>query len=767
MTQHDYSIANSLFPNFRSDLNNALEAIATVNSGASAPTTTYANMFWIDTTNNVLKQRNTGDNGWNIIRNLDRDGGLVTNAGSPRGAVTPGYAGQLLRDTTNNQYYFAKGTSNTDWQLLSSERTINVKEYGAKGDGTTDDTTAIQAAIDGNPGCRIFFPKGVYVVSGSGLSISTTSAKWLCGEGVDTWLPFNTINKSEASGTHIRLVGTGTKDKTIDHISNFPLGGGKITNADIASGFNNSTYEFENFRNEDSTDENPSSLLGMSCGIHVKPDVSHFIIENMRIYPQHTSGISGYIGTNSTLGDNWDIGLWVDSANSGIVRNVQIVGYYRKAGAMITGVNGEADATFNLFDNCLFQGFKSCLIRNADIHRLTAVTSTTLEMPWTSSHVVATSGNNISIPGAGTFTWTGASKSGDKVTLSGVTPNPVTAGVTAPSAIRLLGSAGVTYGMYGTRFNNCHFGGLFHRSRKAANTTDIGFDYASAALEVSGFGIRGLEFNNCNFQTNEEVTFLLHEADDILFQNCNCEPNTDAASNNTSRFIASDNSGHAGVTYPEGNTSNLRILDCRFDPDLDLAPKYTRSAIASSRFSSSDLFKPREFVMTHADYPADPDKVIMRARKSGPIAFQGEDGTEAAYIQSSGIFENKETPYTPDFAYVTVTTYTDRSGAYKRDGNLVFFRIFMDVTGLDTTDTSAINIKSPTFGLHEAKHINAQINLHESTLFDMSAVSQPVTFRMVSNTHLIPYIGSTPMKYNGGQIQASGKVYISGHYWIE
>jgi len=50
MAQHDYTIANQGFPATRSDLNNVLQAIATNNTGTSAPTTLYAGQFWIDTT---------------------------------------------------------------------------------------------------------------------------------------------------------------------------------------------------------------------------------------------------------------------------------------------------------------------------------------------------------------------------------------------------------------------------------------------------------------------------------------------------------------------------------------------------------------------------------------------------------------------------------------------------------------------------------------------------------------------------------------------
>lgn len=42
---------------------------------------------------------------------------------------------------------------------------ISVKDYGATGDGVTDDLDAIQTAIDENPGKTIYFPDGIYVVT--------------------------------------------------------------------------------------------------------------------------------------------------------------------------------------------------------------------------------------------------------------------------------------------------------------------------------------------------------------------------------------------------------------------------------------------------------------------------------------------------------------------------------------------------------------------------------------------------------------------------
>ena len=56
MATHDYSIANQSFPATRSDLNNALTAIKSSNSAATAPTTSLvAGQLFYDTANTTLK----------------------------------------------------------------------------------------------------------------------------------------------------------------------------------------------------------------------------------------------------------------------------------------------------------------------------------------------------------------------------------------------------------------------------------------------------------------------------------------------------------------------------------------------------------------------------------------------------------------------------------------------------------------------------------------------------------------------------------------
>tara|TARA_R110000851_G_scaffold8264_2_gene31869 strand:+ start:8074 stop:9033 length:960 start_codon:yes stop_codon:yes gene_type:complete len=90
MSQHDFNIANQSFPATRTDLNNALVALASNSSGASAPSTTYANQFWYETDTNKLQIRNEANSAWIEIATLDQSGNAVqsiTTAGLTLGST--------------------------------------------------------------------------------------------------------------------------------------------------------------------------------------------------------------------------------------------------------------------------------------------------------------------------------------------------------------------------------------------------------------------------------------------------------------------------------------------------------------------------------------------------------------------------------------------------------------------------------------------------------------------------------------------------------
>ncbi len=112
--------------------------------------------------------------------------------------------------------------------LNNSDNTVlywqNVKAFGAKGDGTTDDTKAIQDAI--NAGMHIFFPVGTYIVDQ--ITISNVNGYVIWGYGA-------TIKKKAGSVIWTRILDiTSTKNMTIlgltldgnkQNVSGSPKGG--------------------------------------------------------------------------------------------------------------------------------------------------------------------------------------------------------------------------------------------------------------------------------------------------------------------------------------------------------------------------------------------------------------------------------------------------------------------------------------------------------------------------------------------------------------
>jgi hypothetical protein len=79
MSQHDLTIANQGFPAFRADLNSSLQALGSTQSGTSAPSPTFANQLWYDTTTNILKKRNADNDAWISIVTFNETTDAVTS----------------------------------------------------------------------------------------------------------------------------------------------------------------------------------------------------------------------------------------------------------------------------------------------------------------------------------------------------------------------------------------------------------------------------------------------------------------------------------------------------------------------------------------------------------------------------------------------------------------------------------------------------------------------------------------------------------------
>ena len=89
------SIANQGFPAFRADLNDALPALASNNSGATEPSAMFAHQWWVDTSANpsVLKQRNADNDAWITFGTINQTGdtfSLVAESATLSGGTANG-----------------------------------------------------------------------------------------------------------------------------------------------------------------------------------------------------------------------------------------------------------------------------------------------------------------------------------------------------------------------------------------------------------------------------------------------------------------------------------------------------------------------------------------------------------------------------------------------------------------------------------------------------------------------------------------------------
>jgi hypothetical protein len=112
VSQNDFVIANQSAPDFRSDLNTALQALASLSSGATAPATTYSNMLWYDTANNILKMRSEADDAWISIGYLDQTANAFRILDDTQVANTSGTQTGLLGDQATATW--ETGTSATE-----------------------------------------------------------------------------------------------------------------------------------------------------------------------------------------------------------------------------------------------------------------------------------------------------------------------------------------------------------------------------------------------------------------------------------------------------------------------------------------------------------------------------------------------------------------------------------------------------------------------------------------------------------------------------
>ncbi|EGN2344502.1 hypothetical protein IIL79_004276, partial [Escherichia coli] len=510
---------------------------------------------------------------------------------------------------------------------------LNVKQFGAIGDGKyhplserfssiseakslypfvdslsqSIDWAAWQAAI--NTGKVIYGTDNAYVITDT---LTPVSGGGIIGLGVGKWVSGYTATFAPdiTTGTTFLMYGVGNKKYTVDCVSNMDVSGGVVSNPSSEDPYTTtapaSSYDLLDFTNGDANGATRATLKPFSAAI-LMPETGCVRLENFRIVP-YFNGLDGYKDiANTGLGDEWDVGIWSRASFGNEYRNLQVVGYWRKTALLKTNipVSGTlaAQGEDENYYHCRFQGFKGVSIRAHDVFRITAVTSSTIEIPWSASHTFETSG--VLRSGGRNFTYSGLSVSGDKLVFTGMSN---ASEATVGSTIRRNDID--NFGMAGTQFFDCYITSLYHHTHLLATSQYLSqpFSRPSECMEVSGEPVRGVQVHAGTIQGWDDVLIHLHDCGNMNFYSTYFESqqayvtiNGGNAIGYGARMIASRQST-SSLPYAAGNTRVLRMIGCSEGNGVDWGPVFNN--YTGGRYNSGDgVFNPRDAFIDHKSLP--------------------------------------------------------------------------------------------------------------------------------------------------------------------
>jgi hypothetical protein len=151
MSQHSFVEPNEAGAAYRAGINNALQALASRSSGASAPATTYAYQPWCDTTNGVLKQRNAANSAW-IIRDTLAETRVISRSSNTILGIGD-YGCTFLLSSTFTQTITAAATLADGWHAFIRNNGSGVITLDPNASETIDGGTTL--VLNPGEGCRI------------------------------------------------------------------------------------------------------------------------------------------------------------------------------------------------------------------------------------------------------------------------------------------------------------------------------------------------------------------------------------------------------------------------------------------------------------------------------------------------------------------------------------------------------------------------------------------------------------------------------------
>ncbi len=555
------------------------------------------------------------------VTNLSTDDTVVVNGyyavgdggGGPRRYLDKGKSVGYYTDNGGSIIVPTGGDGSAAW--LCDPLIMNVVEFGAiniRGTAlTTDSTGAFLALKAVNP--HVYAPDGVYILSSTYEILQGCSLR---GDGVDYWDTYrptpSRLLKSIEKGTHLIFTGTGAKSHSIINLMN--ARDSKTVGAD--------TYDFTHFTNEDSSTGVSATAKSFSAAVIMHEDSR---LENIRVVPNFDI-IDGYNDdTTLLLGDEWDVGVWAQSANESLVENVQSVGYWRIAGILIT----ENDGTYTQVGNperfrvnrVFSTGIRGLLIRNGAQIDVVSNTTTQVVLKYNDTFTL-TSQNQFTVPGSSSvFTFTGYSVAASEITLTGVTPN-------MPLLLGTIRQPNAGNNMAGTVFNDCVFDSFEHTDGSASD--DLGLPI-SGAFEIDGYPLRSIKFVNTKFQTvHDKLNSLFGDCRDLKFVGCEMENGVKIAYTNTETGGYTENLRLTNTDI-DGGTSDLTAFTPRemFDDYRMFPTEFGNTSLTMKPVVDSDL------ILT--DFG---DNDILRYRTGSTLTELNGDAIELSQLDGTLVLQS-------------------------------------------------------------------------------------------------------------------------------
>ena len=203
MAQSDLTIQNQSFPSFRSDLNDALSAINSMQSGTSRPSSAVAGTMWLDTTNATNPTIKFFDGTDDITfatvnytaNTIDFSDSSITTPLAVTGNATAGAEIRLPEDTDNGSNYVALKAADS----IASDVTFTLPAA----DGTTG-----QALTTNGSGTLSFSDVSVSLSSVGESIIPSTTDTYDLGSSSKVWAniytgDLNLSNESKSEGNSV------------------------------------------------------------------------------------------------------------------------------------------------------------------------------------------------------------------------------------------------------------------------------------------------------------------------------------------------------------------------------------------------------------------------------------------------------------------------------------------------------------------------------------------------------------------------------------